>query len=50
MQNKHKRTNLRKAAYQMWDNSKIGSFDLVKNSFAAEPEQQKNTFITYENK
>lgn len=26
--------------HQMCDNSKIGSFDFVKNSFAAEPEKQ----------
>ncbi len=28
-----------KTTYQMWDSSRIGSFDFVKNSFAAEPEQ-----------
>lgn len=28
--------------HQICDNSKIGSFDLVKNSFAAEPGTQKN--------
>lgn len=29
--------------HQICDNSKIGSFDLVKNSFAAEPETHRHT-------
>lgn len=40
----HKHANLGEAAYQMWDNSKIGSFDFVKNSFAAEPVKKKNSY------
>lgn len=38
-------SNEKTTTHQICDNSKIGSFDLVKNSFAAEPETHRETEV-----